>query len=57
MLPKTPICMTMFGMLTLFMSIDDEFEVKFTPDDMLSDNSKTIDGITNIIFNRLHDSD
>jgi len=43
-----------FGMITLFVAIEDEFDVKITPIDMLDDENKTIDGLTKLIRNRLN---
>ena len=38
-----------FGMLTLLMTIEDEFNIKITPDDMLNDANKSLLGLAKLI--------
>ena len=42
-----------FAILALFMAIEGEFDVKITPNDMLEEKNKTIDGLVNLIINRI----
>jgi acyl carrier protein len=43
-----------FGMITLFMAIEDAFDVKITPIDMLEDENKTLSGLAKLIQDRLN---
>lgn len=42
-----------FGVLTLLMAIEDAYDVKITPVDMLEDDNKSVDGLIRLIAKRM----